>query len=240
MEVRLSVAVMHAAFDERRRGHLANLLRSIPDRVRQTTHFEVVKDATRAGRWPTARRAWMLAGRGRSTHHLVLQDDVLAGPDFLAGLKAAIAVKPDVPVAPYLARRVVIEACAAGKSWARLASWCQGQALVLPVAMVPEFLSWERASIDPEYQVYDSRLGLWMLQKKLQIWATCPSLVQHAAPGESLIGYSNRRRVAAVFIGGRSALEVDWSKGAEDPPFDHAIMAYNFKAALKPGVQFVR
>lgn len=106
-------------------------------------------------------------------------------------------------------------------SWARIDDGVYGVALAIPVEMVSDFLSWERAHIKPAYPHDDRRIMLWMRARKMAVWATVPSLVQHGAPSASTLGHNNGRMVARQYIGDASALGIDWSRGAERPPRDN-------------------
>ena len=87
-----------------------------------------------------------------------------------------------------------------------------GQAQCLPVEMVEPFLRWERDTwLDVEYGWDDFRLRLWLAMQGMWSWATVPSLVEHGAPSQSLIGNGGSQRVARRFAGENVACDqVDW------------------------------
>ena len=96
-KVRLSLVVMHAAWNTSRRVHLQNLMRSLGGlrEIRaETVYFHVERDVDRSGLWPTARKAWKRGLYTDCTHHLVIQDDVLACRNFLKAAKILAELKP--------------------------------------------------------------------------------------------------------------------------------------------------
>lgn len=202
MTVHLSVSVMH---HPKRASYLPSLLSRLDSR----TH--VICDEKSEGVWPTARRAWTSYDPA-ATHHLVLQDDVVPCLDFLAGAERALSVHPEVPVSFYANRAAVEEARAVRVNWAVIPDGAWGQAMCLPVSMIPPWLAWVDENVMSSFKHDDSRLTMWLLRTRCPVWCTAPSLVEHGLPGESLLGNSNRGRVARWYIGAdKSALSIDWS-----------------------------
>jgi hypothetical protein len=172
------------------------------------------------GVWETHVRAWQAHVRAPlATHHLVLEDDLTLCRDFVPGVKKALAVVPDKPVCLYSVRKVSEECREKGLHWAEIVDGSWGQALILPVALIPEMIAWDARYLRHDYMDYDGRVVMWSLSTKRSWWCTQPSLVDHAGAANSTIGYSNRGRVARWFIGqDASPLDIDWTKGAENPP----------------------
>lgn len=201
---------------------VAEMLRKMggPEAInRLTSRWQITKDRG-LGLWPNHYRSWasgMLSGE--ATHHLVMEDDLALCKDFLEGVIEAISWAPHGPISLYINRKVVDDCREAGSSWARVEDGMWGQALILPSEQVVEFIRWDRENLRPEAFAYDSRLAMWSLATGKPVWCTVPSLVEHAGAGASTIGYSNSRRVSRWFIGeNASALDIDWSQGAVDPP----------------------
>jgi len=100
-----------------------------------------------------------------------------------------------------------------GVAWAVIGDGVWGQAFCAPTRFVRPFIEWSARHISEEMVADDERWAMFVLAMKSHVWCTAPSLVEHMAPGASLIGYSNRTRVARWFIGENvSALSVDWKK----------------------------
>lgn len=212
----LSISIMHCNDVAARRVHVARMLGQLLDS--EAVFVEVVKDVAREGLWPTARRAWRRAGARGATHHLVLQDDVTLCRDFVPGVLDALAVKPDVPVSPYCPRKVVLEARAAGSSWAWAPDGVWGQALVMPLALLDDFWAWDAKNVKPEAPTDDGRFTCWARTTGIGAYIMVPSLLEHELPHASTIGIALADRRAAWFLGENvSARGVDWTAGAASP-----------------------
>lgn len=165
--------------------------------------------------WRTARGGWSVADPD-ADWHVLIQDDAVPCPDFLAGLERALAyVPPDAVVSPYLGtgRNVPIrwEAMAraadtAGAPWVRSTKLMWGVAIVLPVARIGEMIDYaDRRAGVPD----DMRVAGWAEKTKREVWYTWPSLVDHL-PVPSLTKHKARERVARRWHEG-SALEINWT-----------------------------
>lgn len=230
MVISLSVALMH---DPRRADRLLALL----ERLDQSFPLAIVEDSRQEGLWPTAKRAWK-AIAPEATHHLVLQDDILPCLDFLPAVAQAIITKPDEPLSFYANRAVIDQARQQGSSWARISRPLFGQANCFPVAMVRDFLSWEEQHVKPSLKFDDSRIAMYLLAHHRPIWTTVPSLVEHVGAYESLLGHAGKigkyERVARWFLGAdRSGLEIDWTRGSENPPWDKNGSLADYTSWLK-------
>jgi len=184
----------------------------------------VIVDSEEAGPWPTAQRCWKSCPDD-ATHMLILQDDVKVCRDFVAGAETVLSLRPQSPVAFYANHKVVERARQQGIPWAKIPRshglggvW--GQAQCLPSSYIGPFLRWWDNKPEGEFEDFDNPkhddwiLGQFLKKNKKDVWATAPSLVQHMCPSDSLIGYSNKNKVARWYIGdNRSALSVNWFRG---------------------------
>lgn len=227
-DIRLSVSICHASWSADRRAMVTGMVRAMGGNrqiAADAEYFEVTDDKGSGGWhgvWPNHRRAWQAYVRAPgATHHLVLEDDLLLCRDFLPGVKAAIASVRSGPISLYSVRKIVDHCRSEGLHWAEIVDGSWGQALVLPVEDVREFLAWDKRYLRQDYSDYDGRLLMWSLYTKRSWWCTQPSLVEHLGAASSTIGFSNKNRTARWFIGANaSALDIDWSLGAEHPPKD--------------------
>lgn len=184
--------------------------------------YRVSKDTAHAGSWPPAKAAWQFVMATAASHGLVIQDDAIPCRDFVQGVKAAIAEKPDEAICYWSMRHNIIDkARAQGSSWFTSADAVMGIAMSMPREMIRDFLVWEAAHVDSSLGGDDRRLCLYYAYGiERRVWTTVPSLVEHGAPSDSLTGNGNGRRVATYWAGDRSATSIDWTKGAERPPHD--------------------
>jgi hypothetical protein len=163
-----------------------------------------------------------------ATHVLVLQDDVVVSPNFVAALgRIAYATDGD-PVSFFLARlpagaaSQVYEALKNGTRYVRAQpgdKFFPALGILWPVAAIREFFSWLDSGVKlPGYPNQpcsdDAIFGEWIRRIQRPAWYTVPSLVDHPDEVKSTIGKTaqwgrDRNRTAMVFCSG-DALEYDW------------------------------
>ncbi len=191
---------------------LQRLLESIPQQV------TVITDSG-DGHWPTAKRAWR-AHRPGATHHLVLQDDVIACRDFIPAVYRCIDLAPLEVLSFFSFWKAGHELYARGSShWLRQRQCAYAQAICLPVELIEMWLTWDQNNLRQDRWTDDNRLGAFCYQYGLMVYTTVPSLVQHEAPSDSVIDkrMNNARRVSPYYIGDQSALDIDWTQGFPGP-----------------------
>lgn len=223
-EPTLSLAIRHVPSVADRRVLLADLIASLGGAktiAAQTTSYEVTEDWTRAGAWPTARRAWQAAARSTATHHLVMEDDGIACGDFLATVKRCIAEFPNSPISFFDMSKAITGAIAAGGHWAQRTSLSSAVAIVMPASHALAAPYWADRHVAPTLRHHDVRLSMYFQSLAIPVMYTAPCLVEHAGK-ESLLGHGvlpgNRQRVASAFIGRDvSGLTIDWTRGAARP-----------------------
>lgn len=161
--------------------------------------LEVFDDSARRGLWATARDAFLtLASRSEPGDHVVvLADDMQPCEGFAELLDAAVTCRPRAAICMFSMRQCVTTATAAGIPWVETADGCWGGATLLPVGWVQPFIEWADATIAADYKHDDRRLAYWLHRvRRVPVWVTAPSLLQHVGAGESLLGNSNRRRIS--------------------------------------------
>lgn len=206
--MRVSVAVQHHPA----RAHL------LPGLIQRLGgDVEVVTDPEPDATLPSPLRTYRLALEltpGWATHRLVVQDDARPCDQFHERMMEAIAEHPDelvalfVPgIAPHRAK--MMRAMLRQERWAWLrGGWYPVVALCWPARLAREFAEWSRDRLHPtlgeKYRGDDGQVGAFAGQRRLRVWATVPSLVEHPDVEPSLIGKPNRAgrnkgRVAAIY-----------------------------------------
>jgi hypothetical protein len=186
----------------------------------KTVSFHIERDTEKRGVWPTVRRAWKRGIYSDSTHHVVLQDDALASKNFLETARTLCALKPDDLICYFSIRKAATDCQAAGKHWFTTNEGAFGISLCFPKPFLRGLLEWEKKNVDPACPHDDTRVAnylRWGPGKGKKVWHPCPSLIEHAAPADSVLGHNNSNRVAKVWVGTRDPLTIDWAKDAEDP-----------------------
>lgn len=210
--IQVSVAIQHHP----KRAHLIEPLHARLVGL----HAEVVTDPVPDDPLPNPLRTYVAALQSTpagATHRLVIQDDAMPCDGFSDKMLVAIAERPDdliaffTPgVAPH--RASIMRALGRQESWARLHSmWYPTVALCWPASYAADFAEWatQELGVSPAtgepFRGDDGPVGRWCQTRRLFVWATVPSLVQHPDVEPSLIGRvaragKNRARVAAAFI----------------------------------------
>jgi hypothetical protein len=224
-DIRLSIAVTNVDVPQRRAwlNQMIRKLGGLSEINKRTVHWSVVKDYNHAGIWITTKRCLAEYAHNHPTHHVVLQDDMMPCYGYFDLLYGAIQEKPDSIISTFSMRRIALQVVENGGHWfISDGGTIWGGTYVLPVVMIPDFLSWEAAYIDQVIMKHhdDSRLALWANYRGHTVWNVTPSLVEHVGAAHSLVGQSNPRRVAAIYWDnwpGRNQ-PVDWKAGINKPP----------------------
>ena len=204
MTVRLNVAVQHHPS----RSRLLPRLEHVVD--------DIVVDPEPDGKpnpWRTYYHA-LKTTPDDATHRLVLQDDAIVCDDFLRLATQAVRQVPDALVAlfvPWTLRRAgrdYTEACARNATMVRLPQygneWKPVVALVWPRAHATGLVKWaDGARYTPgvsQQRSDDALAGRYVVASGVEVWATIPSLVEHADDEPSLIGnrHGGRRPRSAI------------------------------------------
>lgn len=179
--------------------------------------------------WRTYRHA-LICTPADATHRLVIQDDVEACTGFRAAAEAALAARPDAPVAFYVGGNFrehlsrIRSALQRGDPWVTFTNyrWAPAVALAWPAALIAPALAWadERAAADRwpvEFSADDEIIGRALRQLGQPIHATVPSLVQHHDLVASIVRVDHARyagrdpgRRAAVYIGDHDPAAIAW------------------------------
>lgn len=186
--------------------------------------------------WDTAKRAWQIGFNSDSTHHIVIQDDVLPCRDFLSGIEKALDYIPpgqllgtffgsnllvkekelvpgggDVLVETQRHKQVtrsVAVAEAMGASFITMPGPIWGPAFAVPTDDILNMLNW----CTGRSEVYDQRITLWCIERKKLCYQTFPCLAEHKDQESLVLPGRTHARVARKFIGAEnSALEFDAS-----------------------------
>ena len=213
----LSIAIQHTPNNADREKWARAMIEQLRGE-NPKTRLAVIEDAHRQGCWPTFRRA--LEAAGGASHHIVLQDDIELCRDFIRSVKRLIRVRPRHLIALYTNSDGVYRARARGHSWIEKFGVC-GPAMVWPKNLIGEFLRWQDAHINPDFEFDTVRVSMWLIKTSKRSFATVPSLTQHLGFRSSLLGLNDPSKVAAWYIGeNRSALDIDWSRGFLAPVKD--------------------
>lgn len=203
----LSVAIMHAPWAQERASWVRALVSECSPRARR---LQVVEDHTRAGCWPTAKRAWRAAS---GTHHLVVQDDVELCRGFMSHALAAIEANPSAPIGFFMcAKKGATLARDRGLSWVQVRGHITAQALCLPSTMVDDWLRWDRANVNDDFKHDDWRMNWWLAATETPMWFTVPCLAEHVGDKTSLLGHHPPTPRLAPWYE-REPGPIDWSRG---------------------------
>lgn len=213
----LSIAIQHTPLHADRRQWVQAMIEQL--RVEDPNiSIALIEDTQLEGCWPTYRRA--LEAAGGASHHLVLQDDLGLCQDFIRSVKRVIKARPENLIALYTNANSVLTARDRAASWVEK-SGVSGPSIIWPGDLIDEFLQWQDAHIDHDFQWDTVRVSMWLIKTSKRAFATVPSLTEHLGCVSSTMGLNDRDKVATWYIGAdQSALGIDWSQGLSSPPKD--------------------
>lgn len=217
---RVGVLIVHAPNSAARRRMLARLLYRLgADPIQDGAGIHVEEDTTGQGCWRTVRKGYIASGlhlKG-ATHVVHLADDMWPCSDFWEHVNRIVELLPDHPVNLFHIGTKAKPCLATGSHWFVSASGVWGGTMLLPVRIVRDFVPWEARYCDQRLLADrdDSRLGIYLKLHRETVWTTVPSLVQHIASTDSLMGHNSRRAVSRVFY--QTAGPIDWTQGLRNP-----------------------
>jgi hypothetical protein len=192
-QMKISVAIM--THMDRRQN--AKALKAKLD----TMWFEEVKLIydTGIGEWDTGERA-IQYGEGLVDWHIVLQDDAIIDDAFFENVYCALLNVPERSlvsfylgkVKPYSDRVKLVfnRAIKVDASWISGSTLLWGVGIAIPTEQIPNVLV--HARYYPRL-LYDRRVGQYYLSKKMKVYYTTVSLVDHDYTLPSLTGHGNTK-----------------------------------------------
>jgi len=225
--ITISCAIMHASFSAERRQSVQQLQYQLfeQDAKKHWESIKIVEDGYKQGAWWTAKRCWENGSLSNATHHILMQDDIVICNDFVNGVKDVIAAYSNDIISLFHGPRKAFD----GSSRWGLSEGVWGQAIVMPVPMVKEFLEWEKRNIDPSFPHDDSRVSLFAIKTKRYVKVPFPNLVNHRdTEVKSVMG--NRwikPRVSSDFLGSRSPKDFDWTDKSNQMKSINSFTKYN-------------
>jgi hypothetical protein len=208
--VKLSVSIAHARHLPGRTASLARMMPPLAD-VSPVWFYDGIG---KPHEWSL--RQWENALREPgATHALLLNDDLILCPNFLAVLANVIAARPAHLINLFNCHQLATDAQRRGMSWLTSSDGLIGHAYVLPVPALRAFLAWrESALIGDTVEVLseDQILNLWAMVHGCLIWHTVPALVEHDTSVPSCYGNTQCR---SATVGPRAGmLDVNWDSDA--------------------------
>lgn len=188
-------------------------------------------DRRGVGPWANGERA-LRERHPDATHHLIVEDDAVVAPDFYAATMRILRLLPDDPVMLFAttapgADGPYLEALAGGTRWVRAQGFWT-VATVLPVGLIDPMLAWIAEHCHPDWDKWDDRLSC--AAQALGLWSmvAIPNPATHDWSIPSTRGHDGMNAVwrplpTLAECGYRSALDIDWSVGVDDPVVDPGV-----------------
>ncbi|NLE11962.1 MAG: hypothetical protein GX630_10695 [Actinobacteria bacterium] len=176
-------------------------------------------------RYETGHRAWLAYDKD-AAYHVVIQDDVIPCVDLIPGLERALdRVYREAPLCGYIGlyrpplaglEAAITEADERQASFITMKTLNFGQLVAAPTDSICDMVAYTDKLTD--VQNYDRRLSrYWELERKIRVWYTWPSLVDHRVSPSFVPGRASATPskpgglVAHRFIGAdQSALDLGW------------------------------
>jgi hypothetical protein len=152
-----------------------------------------------------------------ASHVLLLQDDLTFCRNFETVARDVIASNPTEPLSlfsPY--GRHAQQAQKAGHRWYRRKDAMWGQATVWPRALVEPLIAFGDRMFQDDFIMEDTRIAAFLLEARRPMWYTVPALVQHAGAARSMIGLSNKQRIAEFYLGDQDPPLGTWVPTGEE------------------------
>jgi hypothetical protein len=203
-KVKVSISIM--AHHSRVKLYIPRLIKAIGEEY----DVKVAIDYVSSGAWQTARRAWMLFDDD-STHHILLQDDVMVCKNFMLATHKICKAYNNHCITFHSHRKIADEALEKGLNYAKF-HYVTGQALCMPVEKIKQFVAWSDKFVDDKLRYDDSRLSMFNTIHQYEQVITVPNLVQHFYGG-SILGTPTNNKQARTYPGDEfDALSVNWSR----------------------------
>lgn len=148
-------------------------------------------------------RAW-LSYSPESTHHLVLEDDILFCEGFKEAVMDAIRARPNDCIVLFNtgARPNYKRAIKLGYSWAGQEELYWNQAVCMPRSMIAKSQAWTNLHVKPySTKLCDIKFSLYLFCNKLVCYYTIPCLVQHIGSFQSAMGHNTFNITAGQWTG---------------------------------------
>lgn len=145
------------------------------------TNPTIHEDTHHKGPWDSWKSAWSLKPEG-TTHHIVLQDDILLCEDFPDTMHALAVARPLSPISGFLPRKSVDKAAQQNLHWVETKRFLWGQCLMMPVTMGDTALSWikENEGSTPGWSHHDDvRLAAFFSHIGTPVFVAVPHPVEH-------------------------------------------------------------
>lgn len=167
----------------------------------------------------TSERTWDLPFEDDSiTHRCVLQDDVLLCRGFKDALAKLIERFPNDVFSLFCPSAKMVDLCEKydiPQIVEIRKCGVYGPAVVMPREYIAFMYAWGREIANGCKIVHDDVLiGEYALAHNMKVYTTIPSLIQHAQPTNSLLGYGRESKVSKVFD--MDAGKLDWANARTD------------------------
>ena len=153
--------------------------RSGMDIVGTDTFWDTQKD----GPWVSWQGAWAYNQKHGSTHHVVLQDDILFCKDFPETIHRLVEARPQDMISGFLPRKSVTQAKEQGLFWVRTRSFLWAQCVLMPVPVGNAALTWISARESENAKEWrrddDARIRSWLKATNRPVYVAVPHPVEH-------------------------------------------------------------
>jgi len=149
---------------------------------------------------------------------LVLQDDILPCKDFQKAVDLIVKLLPDQIISFFSAYDTETP-LSKKKHWLVMDRLYGTLAYVMPLHLAKRYLEFNKV-IKQRIYADDVRISMFMKHYKLNVFVTCPSLVEHlcwqtTSQSDNKVPPANfNYRIAKTYIGyENSALDINWKRG---------------------------
>jgi hypothetical protein len=185
--MKLSISIMAVPA---RATHVNQMISRITSQVQEARgrgfdieNPEVFWDTQQLGPWACWCGAWDLHHKHVSTHHVILQDDLLICADLPETLVKLAQARPEDMLSGFLPRKSVTEAVCKGYHWVRTRRFLWAQCVLLPTVLGDSALVWISQQECNQSNTWkkddDVRLASWLAATKRSVYVAVPHPIEH-------------------------------------------------------------
>jgi hypothetical protein len=221
--ISLSISIMAVPSREEHVNKMITRLRyQIFEAQRQSFNIkgpDVHWDTELKGPWDCWRKAWDWHKCYDSTHHVILQDDLLFCADLPQTLCRMAQARPEDMISGFLPRKSVIEATEKDRHWVRTRRFLWAQCVLMPTVLGDSALAWVDEHEEANKAVWrrddDVRISSWLISQGRPVYVAVPHPVEHIGDELGSVmkhNFDPKKRRAKAWLGEEGlGVGVDWS-----------------------------
>lgn len=221
--IKLSISIVHYSKQSIRIEWIKEIKNIISPHLNLLNGFDIYDDIENLGPVENYKRCWSNIPSD-STHHLVLEDDMMPCNNFVPAVIKILELKPDNMIHLFSKNDAIYQSLSHNKHWYVTPDGISGGSAILPQRHF-KWYNWIEEHCEDKFQFVnnkiifgDTKLNYYALYNKEIIWNIAPSLLEHVGYNISSVGNKTGEfRKSKFYIDKNDPLLIDWSLGVDDP-----------------------